>query len=139
MIIVIRITGQINLPEGVKEALHRLKIRKKYSAVLVKSTKENMQLMKKLRNFVAYGTISAESLSELLAKRGKPLKVGQKLDSEKIISGIEKKPLEDFGLKPFFRLHSPRRGIDAKKHFGVNKGVLGDNGEKINDLVRRML
>jgi len=28
---------------------------------------------------------------------------------------------------------------ESKKHFGVGKGVLGDNKEKINELVRRML
>ncbi len=41
--------------------------------------------------------------------------------------------------KNFFRLHPPRRGIESKKHFGVGKGVLGDNGEKINELLVRML
>ena len=40
-------------------------------------------------------------------------------------------------LKPFFRLHPPRGGIKSKIHFP--KGVLGNNKEKINDLVERML
>ena len=46
---------------------------------------------------------------------------------------------EHLGLKPFFRLHSPRGGINSKAHFPVRKGVLGDNKEKINELVKRML
>jgi len=36
-------------------------------------------------------------------------------------------------------LHPPRKGIESKKHFGVGKGVLGDNKEKINELLERML
>ncbi|KKL95423.1 hypothetical protein LCGC14_1854700, partial [marine sediment metagenome] len=46
------------------------------------------------------------------------------------------RPLK-LNLKPFFRLHPPRKGIKSKLHFP--KGVLGDNKEKINDLVLRML
>jgi large subunit ribosomal protein L30 len=46
---------------------------------------------------------------------------------------------QDGKLKPFFRLHPPRKGIESKKHFGVGKGVLGNNGDGINDLVLRML
>jgi len=61
------------------------------------------------------------------------------MDAAKVIEGLDKKTLVDFGLKPFFRLHPPRGGIDTKVHFPIRKGVLGDNKEKINDLVRRML
>jgi glycosyltransferase involved in cell wall biosynthesis len=46
---------------------------------------------------------------------------------------------EELNLKPFFSLHPPRKGINSKKHFGVKKGVLGDNKEQINDLIKRML
>ena len=47
------------------------------------------------------------------------------------------KKFEELNLKPFFRLHPPRKGIKSKLHFP--KGVLGDNKKKINDLVERML
>ena len=40
-------------------------------------------------------------------------------------------------LKPFFRLHPPRKGIKSKKHYP--KGVLGNHGKKINELLERML
>jgi hypothetical protein len=63
----------------------------------------------------------------------------KKIDAEKIVAGLEKKTLSELGLKPFFRLHPPVKGIDSKIHFGRKKGVLGDNKDKINDLVRRML
>jgi len=164
MMLVIRIAGQVNIEEGEKEALYRLRLRRKYAAVLLEPTKENLSLLKKIRNRVAYGTINRETLIELISKRGQPVIKTKKIDAEKIAQELEtsrfvrnvnktvsnldgaqeplvldKKSLSSLGLKPFFRLHPPRGGIDSKVHFGKRKGVLGDNKEKINDLLRRML
>lgn len=139
MFIVIRISGQVGLDSAIKETLIRMRIKTKYSSVLLKETVENEKLLKNVRNFVAFGTIDKETLKELVEKRAKPLKSGDKIDAEKVASGLESKSPEELGIRSIFRLHPPRKGIESKKHFGVGKGVLGDNKEKINDLVRRML
>ena len=139
MILIIRIRGMVGVSSEVKETLYRLRLRKKYSAVVIKDSRENQKLLKGIRNFVAYGEVNKETLNELLEKRAKPIDSKSKIDSEKIIQDLEKKDLKDLKIKPFFSLHPPRGGIEAKKHFGQGKGVLGDNKEKINDLVRRML
>lgn len=120
MIAVIRISGEIGLDSDVKETLFRMRLRKKYSCVVFdKITPELNGMLKKVRNFVAYGEIDDATHKELIAKRGKK---------------IEGK------LKLFFRLHPPIGGIDSMKHFGVtSKAVLGDNGKEINSLIRRML
>ncbi len=120
MIAVVRIKGQVGLKKDVKETLNRLRIRKKYAAVVLeKPTKEQLGMIKKVKDFVAYGEISDDVHKQLIEKRG-----------EKDLKG---------NLKPFFRLHPPRKGIESKKHFGVGKGVLGNNKDKINDLILRML
>jgi large subunit ribosomal protein L30 len=138
MILVIRISGMVEVDEKIEEALFRLRLRRKYSAVLLKETKENLILLKKVRDFIAFGTIDQKTLELLIEKRAQPIK--DKVDVKKIMDNIDKKKLEDLGIKPFFRLHPPVGGIDSKKHFGVTKkAVLGDNKEKINDLLRRML
>ncbi len=118
-IAVIRIKGRVGLNKDVNETLNRLRIRKKYSCVVLKGTPEEMGMIQKLRDFIAYGEIKDEVYKELVSKRGKKDK--------------------DNKLKPFFALHPPRKGIESKKHFGVGKGVLGNNGEKINELILRML
>src|SRR3989338_6768875 len=135
MIIVIRISGQVEMHTYSKETLFRMHLRKKYSAVLLKEIKENQPILQAVRNFVAYGKIDEKTIEELILKRGKPLdnKI-KKIDSKKIAEIIEKDGIENAGIKPFFRLHPPRKGINSKLHYP--KGVLGDNGEKINDLVR---
>ena len=115
MISVIRITRDVGLNKDVRETLYRLRLRRKYSCIVFeKPTAEQLGMVKKLRNFVAFGEIDSETHKELVEKRGTK-------------------------NKDFFRLHPPRKGIDSKKHFGVNKGVLGDNKDKINDLIKRML
>ena len=139
MIAVIRISGLVKIPGVVQETLFRLRLRRKYSLIFLHPTPTNMKLLNKIRNYVAYGDINENTLLELIEKRAESIDK-KKVDAKLIISNLGKKKLSDLGLKPFFRLHPPRGGIDAKKHFGVSKkAVLGDNKEKINDLIRRML
>jgi large subunit ribosomal protein L30 len=115
MIAVIRIKGQVKVRKDFTETLNRLGLKKKYSCIVLENPKEEeLGMIKKVRDFVAFGEIDKDTYNELVAKRGK-------------------------GKKRFFNLHPPRGGIDSKKHFGVGKGVLGNNKEKINDLIRRML
>jgi large subunit ribosomal protein L30 len=112
-IVVIRIKGQIGIKKAVKETLNRLKIRKKYSCVVIKNPNESqMGMIKSLRDFVAYGEISEDVYKKLVEKR--------------------KTKIENF-----FRLHPARGGIKTKFHYP--KGVLGNHGAKINELVEKML
>jgi len=118
MIAVIRIKGMVKINKKIEETLFRLRLRRKYACVVLKETKENLGMVKKVKDFVAYGEIDDATYKKLVEKRGK------KIDGK---------------LKPFFRLHPPRRGIESKKHFGVGKGVLGNHGKEINKLIMRML
>lgn len=144
MIIAIRISGLVEVPEKTQETLFRLRLRRKYSAVLLKPTPENLKLLRKIRNYIAYGDINNQTLVLLLENRARSNEK-KKMNSKVIAGQLENKPnepnklLQSIGIKPFFRLHPPRNGIDSKIHFPIKKGVLGDNKEKINDLVRRMI
>jgi len=115
MISAIRIKGLVGINEDIKETLFRLRLRRKYSCVVVEPTKENLGMLKKVRNFVSFGEISKETYDELLKKRGKTV---------------------DGKLKPFFRLHPPRGGAETKLHYP--KGILGENKE-LDKLILRML
>tara|TARA_Y100000310_G_C20138545_1_gene559178 strand:+ start:19 stop:444 length:426 start_codon:yes stop_codon:yes gene_type:complete len=141
MIIVIRISGMVEIPTKPRKTMEDLRLRRKYCAILLDETPENLKLLKKIRNFVAYGRVSEENLARLIDERGQRVagKKEIKIDGKKIATSLGQKNLLDFGLKMFFRLHPPRKGIESKKHFGVGKGVLGDNREEINKLLERML
>lgn len=119
MIAIIRIHGRVNVKKEIEETLYRLRLRRKYACVVLKNpSAEQMGMIKKVSDFVAYGEIDETTHKKLIEKRGKKVK-GE--------------------IKPFFRLHPPRGGIDSRKHSGINKGVLGNNKEKINELIMRML
>lgn len=138
MICIIRIRGQVALKKKVVETLNRLRLRRKYSCVVMNPKKEEFGMIKKIANFVAFGEIKKEVFEELIEKRGQIIDKTKKIDSKKIVEELLKgKKYDKLNLKPFFRLHPPRKGIKSKLHFP--KGVLGDNKEKINDLVLRML
>ncbi|MEK6830320.1 MAG: uL30 family ribosomal protein [Nanoarchaeota archaeon] len=113
MISVIRITGDVNLDGDVRETLNRLKLRRKYGCIVLNPNKEQEGMIRRVKDFVAFGEINEDTLKKLREKRGKPASPN------------------------FFRLHPPRGGIKSKFHFP--RGVLGNNKDKINDLIERML
>ncbi len=117
MIAIIRIRGQVNIRKVITETLNRLGLKKKYScAILEKPTPIELGMLEKVKDFVAFGEIDAETHKKLVEARGKYTK-----------------------SKTHFRLHPPRGGIEAKNHYGVGKGVLGNNKSDINKLILRML
>jgi len=138
MICIIRIRGETKIDGHVKETFDRLRLRRKYSCIVINPNKEQTGMIKKLEDFVAFGEISKDILEKLIDARGQRINKEKKVDSKKAAEELEKgKKYENLNLKPFFRLHPPRGGIKSKVHFP--KGVLGNNKEKINELVLRML
>jgi large subunit ribosomal protein L30 len=134
---VIRISGMVKVNKDIEDSLSRLRLRRKYSCVVINPGKDILGLIKKVKYYVAYGPISRETLIKLLKDRGKTID-GKKFDVEKAASDlINGKKLRDMGLKPFFRLHPPRKGINSKLQYP--KGVLGNNKKDINKLIERML
>ena len=112
-IAIIRIKGMVEVRKEFAEAMHRLRLRRKFSCVIVESSPEIIGMLQKIKDFVAYGEISDEIYKELNQKR-------------------------KTNIENFFRLHPPRGGIKSKLSFKQG-GVLGDNKDKINDLIKRML
>lgn len=111
-ICVIRIAGRVGLDKDIKETMKRLNLKRKYSCVLVEPTKESLGMINRIRDFVAFGEIDQETEKKLNEKRKTK-------------------------IKNFYRLHPARGGIKTKIHYP--KGVLGNHGDKIKELVEKML
>lgn len=139
MIAAIRIKGQIKVSRNSRETLDTLKLRKKYACVLMDENNPSVRgMIKKSRNFIAYGEIDDKTLKELIAIRGQKIDKKKDIKVEDAVKGIKSgKKMQDFNLKPFFRLHPPRKGISTKEHYP--KGALGNHGKDINKLIMRML
>ncbi len=141
MILAIRISGLVEIPQRDNETLMRIRLRRKFSATLLKDTEENNKLIQNIRNHIAYGSVSKEDLLVLLEKRAQPIDKKKKIDVKSAVDALMsgKATFESLNIKPFFRLHPPRGGIDSKLHYPKKKGVLGNHGDKIGILLRRML
>lgn len=114
MLAIIRIAGRVGINRGVAETLNRLNLKRKYSCLVFPNpTKQELGMLEKIKDMVAYGEINKETYDELVKKRGSK-------------------------IKNVFRLHPPRGGIKSSKmHYP--QGVLGNNHEHINKLIGKML
>ncbi len=113
---VILLRGTIKAEGGVKETLKLLGLQKKNSCVVLDNNPVNMGMIKKCKDYITYGEINNETLEELKKKRGR-----------------EK--------QKYYALHPPRGGFEragTKKSYS-EKGSLGNRGEKINDLIKKMM
>ncbi len=143
MIVAIRTKGMVDTESKSKVTLDRLRLRRKFSAVLLSENKEILGMLKRVQHYVSYGKISKELVKELITRRGllkgnKP--VDKKIISDKFIDEVYggKKKISDMGLKPFFRLHPPIGGFKKDTRLPYPMGILGNNKE-IDKLLVKML
>lgn len=115
----ILLRSRINVDRNIMDTLNSLNLLNKHVCVLVAEANEGM--LRSAKDFITYGEIDAETEKLLLEKRGVKTADGK--------------------LKGFFRLHPPVGGYERKgiKTSFANGGALGYRGDKINDLIKRML
>ncbi|MEM4396274.1 MAG: uL30 family ribosomal protein [Candidatus Woesearchaeota archaeon] len=114
------IRGLIKVDKERKDTIRMLGFKKKNNCVILENTPSNLGMLMKVKDYVTWGEIDNETLELLKSKR----------------ENLSKKP-----NKMIFALHPPIKGFEDK---GIKKsfkqgGVLGYRGEKINDLIKRMI
>jgi large subunit ribosomal protein L30 len=149
----IRLRSGIRARGEVRDTLAMLRLHRINHLVIVDDNPSYRGMIQKVKDYITWGEIDKETLVKLLRKRGrlvgnKPItdeyvqeKLGMSLEefAEKVINGEMK--LRDLpNIKPVFRLHPPRGGLKgSKKRTFKEGGALGYRGEKINELIERML
>ncbi|MEO2152192.1 MAG: 50S ribosomal protein L30 [Thermococcus sp.] len=149
----IRLRSGIRARGEVRDTLAMLRLHRINHLVIVDDTPSYRGMIQKVKDYITWGEIDKETLVKLLRKRGrlvgnKPItdeyvqeKLGMTIEefAEKVINGEMK--LRDLpNIKPVFRLHPPRGGLKgSKKRSFKEGGALGYRGEKINELIERML
>ncbi|MEM3373848.1 MAG: uL30 family ribosomal protein [Candidatus Woesearchaeota archaeon] len=130
-IAVIRIRGDVNLRQEVKDTFKHLNLLRKNVCVILDNTPENLGQVVKVKDYVTWGEVSDEVIKMLFEKRGELYK-GNK---DNFVEFNGKK------YKKYFRLNMPKKGFGTKGiKYPFNKGgALGYRGDKINDLIMRML
>ena len=137
---IVRVRGSINLNRKIKDTLNLLRLYRKNYCVAVDDNPSHKGMITKVKDYVTYGEIDDETYSELIKKRGEEYK-GREKDRKGKISYKKFILVEGKKIKPFFRLNPPRKGFGRKgiKVSFKAKGALGYRGEKINDLLKRMI
>jgi large subunit ribosomal protein L30 len=109
-------------------------------------------MIRKVKDFVAYGEVEPEALLTVLSTRGRL--VGNRPLTDEYVKGHSpfstiaefaaalakgEVTLRDLpGLKPVMRLHPPRKGHRPLKRTFQQGGALGYYGKEINTLLYRM-
>ena len=158
MYVIIRLRGRLNIKPKIKDTLRMLRLHKVNHCVVVVGNGYYEGMIKKVKDYVAWGEISEDMLELLLKKRGR-LEGGKRLTEEylrentsfhtikelahAIYEGGGKIKIKDslgsnLKLKPVFRLHPPRKGHKGIKRSFPEGGELGYHGDKINELLYKM-
>jgi large subunit ribosomal protein L30 len=152
MYAVVQVRGVVNTRRDIKDTLKMLRLHHINHCVLIADTPENLGMIRKVKDYVAYGEVDAATLETLLKTRGRvvgdaPL-TDEYLKSNSTFSSIvefaealakgESKLRDIAGLKPVLRLHPPRKGYKTTKRTYVQGGALGYYGPEINTLLYKM-
>ncbi len=124
LIAIVRVRGKVRVSADVANTLERLKLKNVNNCTVVKATKDYEGMLKKCKDYVAYGEIDDETLAQLLKKSKKGTENGKELTLK------ESMPV---------RLHPPRHGYRKIKLNYRQGGALGYMGSDINGLIKRML
>ena len=151
---IVRLKGSSNVKKEVERTLKLLRLHKKNHCSIIPATKNYVGMLKKVERYVTWGELDPEILKALLKNRGKlpgnkrlteeylKEKTGKSFDaiSEELINNNLK--IKDIpGLKPFFRLKPPSKGLERKGikiPYSVG-GAFGYRGKNINLLLKRMI
>ena len=141
MLAVIRIRGTVKAKQDAVDTLKLLRLNKKMHCVVLSENPSYKGMLQKAKDYITWGTVSDEILASLVTKRGRKdgnIRLNDK-EAKAVIDALKAKGKVPEGVKPVFRLNPPSKGFDngIKHHFP--DGELGYRGEKINELLLRMI
>ncbi|HLD41571.1 MAG TPA: 50S ribosomal protein L30 [archaeon] len=138
---IVRIRGDVNARKEIDDTLAMLKLKKTNNCMIYPKTDTITGMLKKARTYLTWGELKEDTLVKLLNKRGR-LEGDKKLDEKKSKELAEKLAKENssksLGIKLPIRLSPPSKGFASVKQ-PYPKGDAGYRGEKINELLERMI
>ena len=152
MYAVVQVRGVVNTRGDIKDTLKMLRLHHINHCVLVSNTPENLGMIRKVKDYVAYGEVDAVTIETLLRTRGRIVGDAALTDEyikanstyngigefAQALSSAEVRLRDIPGLKPVLRLHPPRKGYKTTKRTFVQGGALGYYGQEINTLLYKM-
>ena len=135
----ILVRGVVKGSQPLKDTLRILNLSRKNHCVVIDNTPVFRGMMQKAKDYLTWGEISEDTFQKLLAARGKEIR--ERTHDRKGKYAYHSLDVNGKKFLPYFTLNSPRKGFGRK---GVKVsfkagGALGYRGEKLNDLILRML
>ncbi|MDP8023605.1 MAG: uL30 family ribosomal protein [Nitrososphaeria archaeon] len=132
LLLVIRVKGTINVRGDVKKTLELLHLKRKFNATVLRNSPVVHGMLQKAKDYVIWQELPYEKAVEIFQKKGKvnsskPLTL-EYLNS-KGINDFEslvklydegKIELESLGIKPYFGLPPPKKGIPRSKYSALD-------------------
>jgi large subunit ribosomal protein L30 len=152
-IVAVRIRGTVSARQEARETLQMLHLTRNNYAVLIDDRPSFLGMLKAVQSYVTWGEASKEMVNTLIKQRGRLL--GNKKLAEEYLQKAGYKSIEELAdmvfscqaeywklanIQPVFKLRPPTKGFkgNIKKGYGSG-GELGYRGEKINELIKRMV
>ena len=153
--LVIRARSDRGVTVKIRDTMGMLNLTKVNHATIVPNAPTYEGMLNKSKDYITWGEIDSDMISNLLKERGRM--VGDKPVNDSVINDNSKfSSVDEFanaivsgdatlkdvnGLKPVLRLHPPRgsKGWGGIKRSYTVGGALGFRGEAIRDLVSRMM
>lgn len=148
---VVRVRGGVGTNRKIEDAMRMLRLSRVNYATLIDDRDSYVGTLRKIKDSVTWGDVGAEEVELILKNRGE-VSGGKRLTDAHIKENSTFKSIKDFSkafckfeaelddipnLKPFFRLHPPRKGHGGIKRSFVEGGALGKR-DNMKDILYRM-
>ncbi len=150
---VIRLRSGIGVREDIGRTMRMLRLTRINHCCIIPDTPEYRGMLQKAKDYITWGEIDADTLAEVIRKRGN-LVGNRPITDSYIAENTEFETIDSFAAaiiegrtqykslkeaKPLFRLHPPRGGLESIKRHHTIGGSLGNRNNDINSFIRRML
>ena len=136
----IRVRGLTGVKTKIQDTLQFLRLYKNNFCCILPNNPVYQGMLKKAKDYIKWGEIDEETFNFLVEKRGEEF-AGRETDSKQKIKYNDFFLHNNKKFKKYFRLNSPKKGFERKgiKNSYQRGGALGYRGDKINDLIKRMV
>ncbi|MCE8423756.1 MAG: 50S ribosomal protein L30 [Candidatus Methanoperedens sp.] len=148
----VRLRGGVKTRQDIKDTLAMMRLDRINHCVIIPETSNYQGMIRKAKDYIAWGPIDAETLAQMLENRGK-LEGGKDLTEEYLSKNTNFKSFLDLAnaicegkaqisdvpkMKPVFRMHPARKGLKGTKRNTLEGGDLGFHGIEMKTLLNKM-
>ncbi len=152
MYAVVRLRGGVKTRQDIRDTLSMIHLDRINHCVILPETPNFQGMIRKAKDYVAWGTLNPETLAQMLKNRGR-LEGRKALTEDYLGKNTEFKSINELAkaicegkaslndvpkLKQVFRMHPARKGLRGTKRNFLEGGDLGFHGIEINSLLNRM-